>query len=68
METEQKPHAKKEWETPELIVLVRSKPDEAVLASCKEGSFLSKSPAQNDVARCHAMILACGACQSAAST
>jgi len=26
---------KKEWKTPELIVLVRSKPEEAVLASCK---------------------------------
>jgi hypothetical protein len=26
---------KKEWKTPELIVLVRSKPEEAVLAVCK---------------------------------
>ena len=26
---------KKEWKTPELIVLVRSKPEEAVLAACK---------------------------------
>jgi len=31
---------KKEWITPELIVLVRSKPEEAVLAVCKlEGDF-----------------------------
>jgi hypothetical protein len=35
METETKPQAKKEWKTPELIVLVRSKPEEAVLAGCK---------------------------------
>lgn len=27
--------SKKEWVTPELIVLVRSKPEEAVLLSCK---------------------------------
>jgi hypothetical protein len=26
---------KKPWVTPELIVLVRSKPEEAVLATCK---------------------------------
>jgi len=37
METKQKPHAKKEWKTPELIVLVRSKPEDAVFGftSCK---------------------------------
>ena len=33
MSTEQKP----EWKTPELIVLVRSKPEETVLAGCKGG-------------------------------
>jgi hypothetical protein len=27
---------KKEWKTPELTVLVRSKPEEAVLAACKD--------------------------------
>ena len=35
METETKPQAKKEWTKPELIVLVRSKPEEAVLSACK---------------------------------
>ena len=28
--------SKKEWVTPELIVLVRSKPEEMVLAACKK--------------------------------
>jgi hypothetical protein len=28
---------KKEWKSPELVVLVRSKPEEAVLAACKAG-------------------------------
>jgi hypothetical protein len=35
METEKKLQVKKEWKTPELIVLVRSKPEEAVLTGCK---------------------------------
>jgi hypothetical protein len=35
MEAEMKLQVKKEWKTPELIVLVRSKPEEAVLAACK---------------------------------
>ncbi len=35
METEKKMQAKKEWTKPELIVLVRSKPEEAVLGLCK---------------------------------
>jgi hypothetical protein len=35
METERKLPAKKEWQMPELIVLVRSKPEESVLVGCK---------------------------------
>ena len=35
METETKPQAKKEWTKPQLLVLVRSKPEEAVLRACK---------------------------------
>jgi len=35
METEKKLQVKKEWKTPELIVLVRNKPEEAVLSACK---------------------------------
>jgi hypothetical protein len=37
MEIEKKPQTKKEWKTPELTVLVRSKPEEAVLLNCKVG-------------------------------
>lgn len=29
---------KKPWQKPELVVLVRNRPDEAVLAACKTGS------------------------------
>jgi len=35
---------KKEWKTPELIVLVRSKPEEAVLAACKTPSGYTPGP------------------------
>jgi len=34
---------KKEWVTPELIVLVRGKPEEAVLVSCKAGADIAGS-------------------------
>ncbi|MBN1321350.1 MAG: hypothetical protein JXA87_10975 [Thermoleophilia bacterium] len=30
---------KTRWTTPELIVLARGKPEEAVLATCKGGSY-----------------------------
>jgi hypothetical protein len=30
---------KKEWVKPELVILVRNKPEETVLAPCKEGEF-----------------------------
>ena len=38
METAKKPQVKKEWTKPELIVLVRNKPEEAVLTACKFAS------------------------------
>lgn len=34
----------KEWQKPELVVLVRTKPEEAVLAACKESSEESSGP------------------------
>ena len=36
---------KKKWKTPQLIVLVRGKAEEAVLLNCKEGKFPG-TPAQ----------------------
>lgn len=38
---------KKEWATPELLVLVRSHPEEAVLTACK---FFTASPGQPEAA------------------
>ena len=34
---------KKKWETPELVVIVRSKPEEAVLIGCKNINFATAS-------------------------
>jgi len=40
--------SKKAWVEPELIVLVRSKPEEAVLDTCKYGTTIPDSgPASN---------------------
>lgn len=39
---------KPRWQKPELIVLVRSKPEEAVLTACKNGV---KGPAHKDGCR-----------------
>lgn len=39
---------KKAWKTPELIILVRSNPEEAVLAACK-GSQVSSGPSYTDL-------------------
>ena len=37
---------KKSWERPQLTVLGRSKPEEGVLAACKEGSGITPGPNQ----------------------
>lgn len=37
---------KKDWQKPELIVLVRSKPEEAVLGTCK-GTIATTAPGPN---------------------
>ena len=43
MDNETKFQAKEEWAKPELIVLVRSKPEEAVLMVCKSAGNLTPS-------------------------
>lgn len=39
---------KKKWQNPELIVLVRSKPEEAVLGACKSGGMQGDATNQAD--------------------
>lgn len=56
---------KKEWVTPELIVLVRSKPEEAVLTGCKSFSAGSGDPGTN-YAQCYEGC--CFGCESTATS
>ena len=53
---------KKAWVTPELIVLVRSKPEEAVLEGCKTAA--GDGPG-NDVGGC---TITCANCSSQVSS
>ena len=50
---------KKSWEAPELIVLVRSKSEEGVLFSCKDGT---KAGPQTDFATCDVIGDCSGSC------
>ncbi len=54
---------KMEWEIPELIVLVRSKPEEAVLTACKGNT---DGPADGYGARCLASCGTGGPCNAEA--
>jgi hypothetical protein len=51
---------KKQWTKPELIVLVRSNPEEAVLGACKGGDW---GGPLNEYALCGYMNLFCGVCE-----
>jgi len=48
---------KKEWSEPELIVLVRSKPEEAVLTACKGAPYTPETPPPR-----HEWLLPCSVC------
>jgi hypothetical protein len=51
---------KKEWQNPELIVLVRGRPEEAVLTPCKSSSVAGGSG--DEASGCNFYEGACGAC------
>ncbi len=59
---------KKSWEKPELVVLVRSRPEESVLAFCKTGGA-SGSPVSTHVG-CMERVMeeACNKCSAAQSS
>jgi hypothetical protein len=56
---------KKKWKKPELIVLVRGKPEEAILAACKGGSFSSYSSTSQ---RGNCLQRGCGDCTNVAAS
>ena len=57
--------SKKVWVEPELIVLVRHKPEEAVLFACKAQTSGDGAEASNDGCR---EVSACGMCTSVSSS
>jgi hypothetical protein len=60
---------KKEWSEPELIVLVRSKPEEAVLSVCKTEAILTGDAGLYDgCMRDHATDAVCYSCQAEADS
>lgn len=54
---------KRNWQTPELVILFRGKPEESVLCHCKHKNVPPVAPhAFHDDCNCHPV--SCGACQS----
>lgn len=53
----------KQWQRPELTVLVRSKPEEAVLATCKNTGTGGTGPGAANV-YCQTTTRACGTCNA----
>jgi hypothetical protein len=58
---EQTKPEKKNWVKPDLTVLVRHKPEEAVLDNCKTGT--TPGPSYTHVG-CHFVYVPCGDCQN----
>jgi hypothetical protein len=54
---------KKPWHTPELVILFRGRPEEAVLCICKHACTPAVSP-QNFRDSCNLSITCCSACQN----
>lgn len=54
---------KKRWETPELVVLFRGRPEESVLTHCKHANNPPVSP-QSFQGDCNSNPASCSACQS----
>jgi hypothetical protein len=55
---------KKNWKTPKMTVLLRARPEEAVLTSCKTGGDLNIAHPNIDSQGCGLGTTNCAACQS----
>jgi len=53
---------KKTWHTPELIILFRGKPEEAVLCNCKHANMAAVSPYTLNNSCC--VNVGCNTCQN----
>jgi len=59
----EQPREKKKWDAPQLLVLVRRNPQEAVLTGCKTATTGSGENATAD--NCSDTALPCAACEGA---
>lgn len=55
---------KKTWQTPKLTILLRTRPEEAVLTSCKTGGDTNLAHPGIDSQGCGVGTKNCAACQS----
>ncbi len=58
------PAGKKKWEKPELVVLVRGRPEEGVLATCKTGYIQGGAGPTNARDGCIYPLGQCGNCDA----
>lgn len=54
---------KKPWQTPELVILFRGRPEEAVLCNCKHANMAAVSPHTFNNS-CNLSATCCSACQN----
>jgi hypothetical protein len=54
---------KKPWQTPELVILFRGRPEEAVLCNCKHANNPAVAP-HNFRDSCNISSTCCSACQN----
>lgn len=59
---------RKKWKKPELIVLVRGEPDEAILQTCKRSGVYTGPVSNFGACMGPIFITLCGSCQSPASS
>jgi len=59
---------RKQWQKPELVVLVRSKPEEAVLAGCKNIGVPNTDPTPHRATSCTVRPTSCSVCQFSTSS
>jgi hypothetical protein len=59
---------RKTWQKPKLVVLVRGRPEECVLAGCKTGGTATEVTAATNEVDCIENLVNCEICSETAST
>lgn len=59
---------KKSWNKPELTVLVRTRPEEAVLETCKINGYPKPASSTDSNTSCFVLVPPCGPCRDEVSS